>query len=218
VDWRKACKRAIANGVIVNTIHCGSHEEGVQGHWKEGAMLADGHYMIIDQNQAVVHIDAPQDAEIARLGGELNSTYVPYGAAGEASYHRQAAQDANAAAMSSSTVAQRAMFKSKAQYTNADWDLVDAVKDKSVDLAKVEAEALPEEMRKMDGDERKEYVEKKVKERNELQGKIKKLSAEREKYVAEKTRELEKSGADTLDGAMLKAIREQATKADYLFE
>ena len=64
--------------------------------------LADGRYMSIDQNQKVVEIPTPQDAEIARLGVELNKTYLPYGKMGEAGQARQAAQDANAVAASPS--------------------------------------------------------------------------------------------------------------------
>ena len=66
--YTESCKAAIAKGIIVNTIHCGSEGEGISGKWQDGAALADGKYMIIDQNRAVVHFEAPQDKEIARLG------------------------------------------------------------------------------------------------------------------------------------------------------
>jgi hypothetical protein len=42
VDYRQACKAAIAKGIIVNTIHCGTEREGIDGKWKDGAVLADG--------------------------------------------------------------------------------------------------------------------------------------------------------------------------------
>jgi hypothetical protein len=35
--------------------------------------------MIIDQDRAVRHIDAPQDKKISELGIELNKTYLGYG-------------------------------------------------------------------------------------------------------------------------------------------
>ena len=69
VDYRQACKAAIAKGIMVNTIHCGG---GIPEDWRDGALLADGKAMNIDQNQKVVHIEAPQDKEIARLGENLN--------------------------------------------------------------------------------------------------------------------------------------------------
>ena len=41
--------------------------------------LADGHYMAIDADNAPPPVIAPQDKEIARLGRELNGTYVAFG-------------------------------------------------------------------------------------------------------------------------------------------
>jgi hypothetical protein len=68
VDYKTACKKAISKGIIINTIYCGSYDEGVQTNWKDGADLADGSYMNIDQNQEVVHIDTPFDDELVQLG------------------------------------------------------------------------------------------------------------------------------------------------------
>ena len=48
----EACKLAAGKGIIVNTIHCGPDAEGISGGWKNGALLADGSYMVIDQNSA----------------------------------------------------------------------------------------------------------------------------------------------------------------------
>ena len=67
VDSKKSCQEAIAKGIIVNTIHCGSESQGIAGNWNQGALLADGKYLVIDQNQAIVHIEAPQDKENVKL-------------------------------------------------------------------------------------------------------------------------------------------------------
>lgn len=69
VDYREACREAIAKGIMINTIHCG---EGIPDDWRDGALLADGQAISINQNAQVAHIEAPQDAEIARLGADLN--------------------------------------------------------------------------------------------------------------------------------------------------
>ena len=104
VDFRTSCKSAIERGILVNTIFCGSSGEGRQTGWNDGAILADGRYMSIDQNQKVVEIPTPQDAAIAKLGIELNKTYLPYGRMGQAGQARQSVQDANAAAVSQSVL------------------------------------------------------------------------------------------------------------------
>jgi len=44
VNYSESCKAAIAKGIIVNTIHCGTEREGIEGKWKDGAQLADGKY------------------------------------------------------------------------------------------------------------------------------------------------------------------------------
>ena len=82
VDAGEACKAAIAQGIIVNTIHCGDETEGISGGWKSGALLADGKFLVINHNAAVVHVEAPQDARIVALNEKLNKTYIAYGKEG----------------------------------------------------------------------------------------------------------------------------------------
>src|SRR4030081_2858122 len=67
VNYAESCKAAIAKGIIVNTIHCGPEAEGINTKWKDGATIADGKFLVIDQDRAVVSIEAPQDKEIATL-------------------------------------------------------------------------------------------------------------------------------------------------------
>lgn len=218
VNYADSCKAAIAKGIIVNTIHCGSMEEGIRTKWQDGATLADGKYMVIDHNRAVVHIEAPQDKEIAKLSAELNKTYLAYGGEGRRAYANQAAQDMNAMSLTpaSGAVVQRAVTKSSAAYNNASWDLVDAAKSKDFKLESVKSDALPAEMQKLSESERKEFVEKKSKERSELQTKIQKLNSEREKFVAAQMKQ--SSATNTLDVVVTTAVREQAAKRQFKFE
>ncbi len=216
VDYKKACKAAISKGIVVNTIHCGAEKAGIDGKWKHGAQLADGSYMCINQNRQVVHIDAPQDEEIARLGRELNDTYVPYGAAGEASRDRQLAQDANAARRATAGAqVQRMVAKAGPQYENAGWDLVDALREEKVKLEEMEEEALPEELREMSPEERKAYIEQQAARRAEIQQKIKELNAARQKYVAKEREKLTGSEENTLDQVMIATLREQAARKGF---
>jgi hypothetical protein len=218
VDYTESCKAAITRGIIVNTIHCGSETTGINTKWKDGALLADGNYLVIDQNRAVVSIEAPQDKEIAKLGVELNKTYIAYGAAGRLGEARQKSQDANVLSLApaSGAAVQRSVAKASANYQNASWDLVDAYKGKNVEVEKLTAEELPAEMQKMNPEERKAYVEKNAKERSELQAKINQLNREREQYVAQKMKAV--AGTNTLDSVMVSAIREQSAKRNFKFE
>ncbi len=217
IDSKQSCKDSIAKGIIVNTIHCGGEAQGIAEHWNQGALLADGKYLVIDQNQAIVHIEAPQDKEIVRLNEELNKTYINYGSAAPAAKARQVAQDSNAAAKpESGAQVQRIVSKASANYFNSGWDLVDASKDKSFDITKVKEADLPEEMKKMTVEERKAHLVKKTAERAEIQKKVLTLNKEREAYVTTQRKESAKN--DTLDTAMVKALRTQAEKKGIAWE
>jgi hypothetical protein len=95
---------------------------------------------------------------------------------------------------------------------------VDAEKQGRAKVGELDDEALPDNMRKMSKAERKEYIESMGKKRAEIQKKIQKLNKERKAFVAEKRKEMSKSGKDTLDQAMIKSVREQATKKHFKFD
>jgi hypothetical protein len=218
VDYRESCKAAITNGIVVNTIHCGSLQEGINGKWKDGALLADGAYTYIDQNRRAVHVDAPQDKEIARLGAELNTTYVAYGAAGAEGRRRQTGMDTAAEAAAPAAAVQRAVAKSSLHYRNERWDLVDAHKGGKVKLEELKDEDLPENMQKMTAEEREAYVADMAKKRTDIQDQIQTLNDARKAYVAAEMKKLADKGEDTLEAVIIKAVRSQAEKKDFKFE
>ncbi len=213
VRFQDSVKTAISHGIVVNTIHAGTEAEGIAGQWLAAAKLADGNYLFIDQNRAVARVDAPQDAELARLSVQLNQTYIAYGAQGRKAAERQAAQDSNAAGVSASSMATRAKAKASAAYDNSAWDLVDAKKDGK----RMSDDELPAEMQKMNPQEREAFIAQKAKDRADLQARISKLSADRDAYVAAEQKKHATEGAKTLDDALLESARSQATKQAYSF-
>lgn len=215
VNYEESCKKAIAKSIVINTIFCGNYQEGVEGKWKHGADLADGKYMNIDQNEKSVYIESPYDDEIMKLNESLNRTYVPYGESGEEYQSRQTIQDANAMSYSKVNVVNRAVTKSSANYKNTSWDLVDFSKEKDFDMSEIEEDELPEEMQKMSEEERINFLKEKNKEREKLQLKIKELNQKRKKYVAKEKKK--NAEANTLDAAMIKAVREQAAVKKFKF-
>jgi hypothetical protein len=215
VDFRTSCARAIARGIIVNTIFCGDRGEGLQTQWGAGATMAEGRYVAIDQNAQVAEIETPQDNEIATLGAALNQTYIAYGAKGSAGLVRQALQDKNLEPKKSANV-QRQIAKSSANYVNDSWDLVDAKKTGAVDLEKVKTSDLPPEMRKMTVPQRKAHLEVTEKKREEIQKRIVRLDAERKKYVANRMKNVPPAST-TLDEAIVQAVREAGRKRGFTF-
>lgn len=216
VEYQDACKAANEKRITVNTIFCGDYEKGIATQWRDGADCTNGKYMNIDHNDKVVHIPTPYDDEIIELNESLNKTYVGYGSLGAKNKLRQQTQDVQALAYSPSNVAERAVSKSKKQYKNTSWDLVDAVEEDSEIVVELEEEELPEEMQEMTKEERKTYIEEKSTERKEIQSKISELDKKRREYRAQK--EKENAETKTLDNVMLKAIREQAEKRGFTFD
>lgn len=218
VDFSDAVKSARERGITVNTLHCGGYEEGISGKWKDAAVLADGSYLNIDQNQRVVEIPAPQDEEIARLGTELNKTYVAYGASGHEAQGRQVAQDRNSLGVSIANMVSRSVAKSSGNYSNESWDLVDAVKKNQVDVATVRDEDLPEPMRGLDAAGRKAWLEARQQERANLQQRIQVLNAERQKFLAEARKQQAGQEVNTLEGAIGQVVQREAKKRQLTLE
>jgi hypothetical protein len=218
VDFHESCRTAIERGIVVNTIFCGASSEGARTGWKDGAVLADGRYLSIDQNQRIVEIQTPHDAEIARLGAELNKTYLPYGKMGQAGQMRQAAQDANACAESLGVLVTRSISKGNSFYCNDAWDLVDAIKNGKCNLDELKDDELPDELRKLDKAGRKVKVDEAARQRGAYQAQILKLNQEREQYLAGERKKQLGAKEDTLDRAIIKAIRDQATRRNFTFE
>lgn len=217
VSYREAVGVALERGITVNTIHCGPEGQGVSGKWKHGALLADGHFMVIDHNQAIAQIDAPQDKELARLGAELNKTYIGFGARGRAGAARQERQDANAMAAAPASASLRAVSKASSYYDASDWDLVDAVKKGKVEVSAVAPEALPAEMKDLNAEERAAFVDQKEKEREEIQKKIQQLSDERKKFVAAEMKKRGDRQQGSLDDAMIQSARALGAKHAFTF-
>lgn len=220
VDFRDACHTAANKGITVNTIHCGDHNEGIATMWAEGAKLADGAYTSINQNEVVPVIPAPQDNELARLSTELNKTYLAYGAEDERkeAADRQAAQDANAATAGGGVAAARAQTKASGLYTNAAWDLCDACRLGKIKLEDLREDQLPEALRAMSLAERKAYIDKTIRQRQEIQKKVQELSAARDTYIAEQQRNLAAQPAETLDARIIDTVRQQAEQKAFEFE
>ncbi len=217
VDYTKSTSKAIRRGIIVNTVFCGPFDEGVATSWKDGADRSDGRYMSINQDEAVVSVPSPWDADIVKLGNDLNGTYLAYGGAqGEVAKERQAAQDTNAASMGAAAPVERSVAKAQAAYTNSGWDLVDAVQNKAVDLKALKDEELPAAMKKMSPADRDKYIQKVSAQRADLQAKINDLNEKRRVYLANQAKN--NAQANTLDAAMLTSVKAEAAKKGFIIE
>ena len=220
VRYQDAIELARQYGISINTIHAGSHHEGITDSWQAAAKLAGGDYLSIDADQQVVHIEAPQDTRINELNAQLNQTYVPYGSQGAGKAQRQLEQDQMSSDISVGLLARRAQSKASSFYGNADWDLVDALKDGEVaeeQIVEMEDADLPEPMQGLSAQQKLDYLQQKQVARESIQQEILELSESRSSYVAEKKKELA-SAAPSVSDALTGDIRKQAQQKNFTFD
>ncbi len=212
-------KQAASSGVIINTIFCGPEARGRNTGWADAARFADGQYAAIDQNSGTVVIATPYDKKLAELSTKLNTTYVGYGRSGAVKANNQKEQDKNAETVAPEASAQRAMAKSSAVYSNPSWDVVDAVKNKKLDLANADDVAkLSKPMQEMKPAERVQHVEELAQRRAKIQKDIQALGKQRDAHVK---KEMEAQGLDesqSFDAKLRSAVREQGAKKGMTFE
>lgn len=216
IPYKEACRLAKDNDIVVNTIFCGPHDTGINTSWKAGADLTGGSYMSIEQDRKTVYVKTPYDARIDEFNEKLNKTYIYYGADGKEKFEKQRMQDQNAESYSRSNKVKRAISKSSYLYKNSQWDLVDAYKDDRSVMEDLDEKHLPENMKLMSEQERKQYVQKQALEREKIQKEIQTLAIKRKEYVAANQPKDDADGM--LDKAMIKSIKEVAKTKNLKFE
>jgi len=214
VSYNEASKLAHTRDVTVNTIFCGDYDQGISISWKDGADLTHGNYMAINHNEATVHIASPYDDKILELNEKLNKTYVAYGSAGRKKMEMQAEQDSNAMSYNKANAVSRTVSKSSRLYKNSSWDLVDAEKEEGFSYEDLKQSELPIELKGKSKAEIKSYVEAQSKTRLKLQDEIAALNLKRRDYVAKQNT----NASNSLENAMLKALKTQAENKNYKWE
>ena len=225
VPFAEAGALAKAKGIFINTIFCGSRQEGMAQQWQAGAAAADGDYANIDQGAQVYVAAAPQDNRISELSAKLDNTSVAYGMQGEAKMAARSAVGANYAVRGAggmSAMADRAAFKAAAPAASlaaeeASWDAVSALESGAVKREDIKKEQLPANMQKMSDKERNAYLDAQLAERKKVKEEINKLQAERKAYLAAEQQK-QAGGAATLDQAVIGTIKKQATRRGYTFK
>lgn len=215
VSYREACALAKEKGVAINTIYCGDFNEGMNTNWKDGADIASGTYMSIEQNSKTVYVPTPYDDRLSQLNDQLNKTYVYYGSTGVRKKEMQLAQDKNAESYGAANKAERTVSKSSHAYSNSTWDLVDAQKDDAKVIEKAKDEELPQEMKGMNVEQRKAYVKSKAEERTKIQAEIQTVNKQRQEYIVKNT---PKEQENMLDAAMINSIKSKAKTKNLSWE
>ena len=213
INYAQACQLAKKQDITVNTIFCGTYQEGVKTMWKQGAQLADGEYMNIDHNQTTVYIETPYDKKINELNQKLNETYIPYGTEGKMKKENQRKQDSNASSYSSANAADRAYFKSSKKYKAESWDLVDAYeKDKNI-IGNVKIETLSDSLQTLSVEELEIKIKVVRGQRADIQNEIQSLNSQRLIHIENNS--VKNVEGDNLKESIENSVQKQAKKKGF---
>lgn len=211
-------KVATNNGVVVNTLYCGSENDAIVAGWREFSTLTNGLFASINQDAAAVaNVATPMDEQLAELNKELNKTYVAYGQDGDQYKANQVEQDRNTEMLSAPSIASRTLTKIGELYDNAKWDLVDAF-ESGTPVAELESEDLPEPMQAMTIEARQEYVQELAAKRQAVSARIQEIGQQRDDYIDAERARLAGDVDAGLDTAIINGVRELAEKKGFEFE
>jgi hypothetical protein len=214
IQYTKSCSEAKQKGVIVNTIYCGDKMQGIREHWNLAGECGNGSFTNINQNAKEEDIPTPYDSMLYVMNDKLNGTYISYGYAGASYAAKQKTMDVANASMSKSAGLKRIKAKGNAAvYKNAQWDLVDAKKDVSGAIAKIDKKQLPDSLQNKTTAELEKFVDEKSKERSAVQKEIISLNNQRDAFIAaEKAKNAGNKNQATLETEVEKIIKEQAKR------
>ncbi|MBO9731426.1 MAG: VWA domain-containing protein [Chitinophaga sp.] len=216
ISYKRSTADAVNKNIFVSTIYCGDKRSGIGELWKDGADRGRGEYFNIDSDRKVAFITTPYDAQIEACNDRINKTYIAYGVHGASKKSNQVIQDSNAKSLSSANSTERYVSKSKAIYKNESWDLVDRVEqDKSV-LKTMTKTDLPQELQNKTPEEMYAIIKAKGEERVTIQKEIATLAKQREKYIAEASKNV--SHTDDLGAAINGSIIRMANAKGYQVE
>jgi Mg-chelatase subunit ChlD len=214
-DTRTTAANAARNGIVVNTIQCGTIP-GTRSVWEAIAQKGNGQYFAIQQNGGVQAITSPYDEQLGKLANQLGGTFVAYGGGvGEAGDKQRAiarglADEVEArVAQAAPKPAQAERALNKAMNREAYiGDLLQSIENGSIELDKIDANQLPANLRDMSPAQRKQEIEKRLAERRELRAQIVALSKQREEFIAAERKKLG-AKSDAFDTAVVTALKEQ---------
>jgi len=210
---------AVKQGIIVNTIQCGSVPI-TKKVWEAIARRGQGRYFLIPQDGGVQRISSPYDEELSQLGGRLGGTYMSYGggAGAEGESFREAQKQnvdmvefAITRRAAPSAAAERSVNKvlnSKAYIG----DLLQDIENGSIKLESVKTEDLPSELQKLSAEERKNQIEKRLAERSGIRQQIMTLSKQRTEYIAAARKKRSGGAENGFDVAVSAALKDQLAR------
>lgn len=214
VAYPQAIELALQKEVYINTIHCGDVQTGINEKWKAGADMGKGKFFNIDQNRSIQYVATPYDDQLEVLNTKLNATYHGYGRQGAVKKAAQVNEDRNARTMDKAVAVERSVSKSKVQYNNSSWDMVDAYNADKEFVQKVDKTTLPDDFKALNNQELEKKLKQVQEDRAKVQQEMEAVSKKRTEFLAQQERNGTASG-DDLGNAINSSILELAQKKKY---
>lgn len=210
---------AVKQGIIVNTIQCGTSPT-TKMVWEAIARRGQGQYFVIPQNGGVETISTPYDEQLSQLGTRLGSTFMAYGGGGGAEGEefrssRKKMVDSTEASVAGFSAPSAAADRSLNKALNSKayiGDLLQDIENGSTKLESVKVEDLPAELQKLSAEERKKEIEKRLAGRSEMRKQIVSLSKQRAEYITAEQKKRNGGVQNGFDVAVSTALREQLAR------
>jgi Mg-chelatase subunit ChlD len=209
--YPEVCQQAVKKDLIINTIQCGDMATTCP-IWKEIAQLGEGGYAAIAQSGNMTAIPTPMDTELAELNRKLGRTLVAYG--GERTRSLLTAKQAAAEAAPASVAADRLSFNMRSGVAvQGDGELLDGLNQGKLKVESLNRADLPKDLQSLSQKDLEGEIEKRQKDRSEIQARIQSLSKEREAFLAkERARLAEQGKGDSFDEKVATIVREEAAR------
>ncbi len=209
--YPEVCRAAAKKDLIVNTVQCGGNPSTTP-IWQEIARLSEGSYAAIAQSGNMAVIPTPMDVKLAELNRKVGETLVAYGT--ETERRSIATKQHVSETAPASVAADRLAFNAVSGVAvQGEGELLDSLNNGKLKFESIRKDQLPKELQKLNDAELKAAIDKKQKERNEIQSQIRELNGQREDYLAQERKRLEASGkSDSFDEKVAAMIRSEAVK------
>jgi Mg-chelatase subunit ChlD len=207
-DTKATAGAAKRKGMIVNAIQCGNIE-GTKEAWQEIAQYGGGRYFAIPQDSGVVAIVTPYDEKLSALSNQLGGTYLAYGRAEAQLSARVTQRETEAKISEAAPIAARAERAQNKAINSMSYagDFLQSLENGTLKLEDVRPEELPEELRQLSPDERKQEIEKRQSQRRQIRAEIMQLSKDRAEFIK---KERAKSGVrNSFDSVVAEALKAQ---------
>ena len=214
VKYAETCQLAVKNDIIINTVQCGHHKE-TEKYWRDICRLAEGSYVQIDaKGGPVVAIETPYDGDLAKINGALVKKTLVYGS--REAQTKGAAKAKAGTELAPTAQADRVGFLIRNAGGGTSYDLLHNVQTGKVKLEELKKDELPAELRELNLEQQKEYLNKLDTERKELTQKALDLDKKRNDFIAKKQAEDGKAQASSFDNRVLEILQQQAGRNNLL--